>query len=106
MLCFRCLVNSKENELKPNFLEGIEIDICLECGGIWFDKITFSKAIVIPKEKIADFYSKLDNLRQDSSLLNQDLILNCPKCDVIMNKYRYMYDSSIYIDSCNKCLGI
>ena len=106
MLCPRCLSNSKEVELQKSVLHGIEIDVCNSCGGIWFDKLELSEAISLSKEEVTNFYNKLSNLSVDNKPVERDLVLNCPKCNVEMNKYRYMYTSSIYIDSCDRCEGI
>ncbi|MGC8735002.1 MAG: zf-TFIIB domain-containing protein [bacterium] len=117
MLCPRCLANSKEVELQNAVLENIELDVCNSCGGIWFDKQELASAVSLDKQTVDNFYNKLSNLKSTNSesnnegnsvekTLNKDVILKCPKCNIEMSKYRYMYTSNIYIDSCDKCEGI
>ena len=111
MLCPRCLVNSKEINLESTVLEGIELDLCSECGGIWFDKQELASAISLDKQAIINFQDKLANLKTSDvknteNVESKDYSLNCPKCNSVMNKYKYMYTSNIYIDSCDKCEGI
>ncbi len=111
MLCPRCLVNSKEVNLENTVLEGIELDLCPECGGIWFDKQELASAISLDKQIITNLYDKLSDLKTNDdknkdTLESKDYSLNCPRCNLPMNKYKYMYTSNIYIDSCDKCEGI
>jgi|GEM_PF-329426 len=115
MFCPRCLTNSKEVLLQNMVLEGIELDVCNSCGGIWFDKQELASAVSLDKQTVDSFYNKLNALKvQDETSetvsndqnFTKDLILKCPKCNIEMSKYKYMYTSNIYIDSCDRCEGI
>jgi len=114
MFCPRCLTNSKEVLLQNMVLEGIELDVCSSCGGIWFDKQELASAISLDKQSVDSFYNKLNSLKLEnkseneivSSEDNEDFVLKCPRCNTEMSKYKYMYTSNIYIDSCDRCEGI
>ncbi|MFN4219383.1 MAG: zf-TFIIB domain-containing protein [bacterium] len=103
MTCPRCKTRGEIYHLKKANLENIEIDICENCGGIWFDKSELGQAVKISSEEIQKLTNILENTNQ---VEKEDVELNCPRCDIPMMKYRYMYTSNIYIDSCEKCEGI
>jgi Zn-finger nucleic acid-binding protein len=115
MFCPRCLTNSKEVLLQNMVLDSIELDVCNSCGGIWFDKQELASAISLDKQTVESFYNKLNSLKVQNEIsetasneqgFTKDLILKCPKCNIEMSKYKYMYTSNIYIDSCDRCEGI
>jgi len=104
MKCPRCRTMGQDSHLSQTILGNIEVDFCLNCGGIWFDKQELGQTIELSKEEVNTIISKLsDAVEFDKS---NDVELKCPKCDVPMNKYRYMYTSNIYIDGCDLCEGV
>lgn len=104
MNCPRCKTLGQENQLNLSRIGNLDIDICSECGGIWFDKQEMGIATGFSKEEIQALSNMLSNTSQVDKF--QDKELECPKCNIPMYKYRYMYTSNIYIDSCEKCEGI
>lgn len=96
-------------KLKNINYENQEIDLCLKCGGIWFDKdelfeVTnslLSKNKIDPqtvKEAYRDKIINLDKIKQ--------LQRKCPRCNVDMRLNNHSYDSNIIIDKCPNCNGI
>lgn len=104
MVCPRCKTRQETYLLKKASLDNIEVDICEKCGGIWFDKNELGHATKISQKEILELTNLLENTNQVEKF--EDVEINCPKCDIPMTKYRYMYTSNIYIDSCEKCEGI
>lgn len=104
MICPRCKTRGEISYLKKANLDNIQVDICEKCGGIWFDKDELGQATKVTQEEIQKLESLLENTQQIEKF--EDVELNCPTCDLPMMKYRYMYTSNIYIDSCEKCGGI
>ncbi len=104
MICPRCKTLGEKSDLQKVSISGIEVDICQECGGIWFDKQEFGQVISASQSDIKHIHSLLENTREFDK--TKDVELECPKCGQLMFKYRYMYTSNIYIDSCEKCEGI
>ncbi|MCS7243160.1 MAG: zf-TFIIB domain-containing protein [Candidatus Calescibacterium sp.] len=104
MDCPRCKTFGNVVEMKAASLNNIEIDLCEECGGIWFDKQELGKATNISKEDIDRFTEVLGNAKEFDK--SRDTELECPRCNVPLFKYRYMYTSNIYIDECDKCEGV
>lgn len=104
MNCPRCKTFGQVVELKNSVIDNIEIDICSECGGIWFDKQELGNVVNIDKAEAEKVSNMLSNTREIDK--SQDTELECPNCNLPMFKYRYMYTSNIFIDSCDKCEGI
>ncbi|MCS7165372.1 MAG: zf-TFIIB domain-containing protein [Candidatus Calescibacterium sp.] len=104
MNCPRCRTFGNEVELKQISISEILIDVCDECGGIWFDKQELGQAIQTSKEEIQKLTETLSNAIEFDK--TKDVEMNCPKCNDKMFKYRYMYTSNIYIDGCDKCEGV
>lgn len=96
-------------KLKEITYENQRIDICLKCGGIWFDRGELLKVVdnLLSKNKV-DPQTVKETYR--NKLINIDEIKKfqrkCPKCNVDMNLNNYSYDSNIIIDKCPSCNGI
>lgn len=104
MYCPRCKTRGENFELQTAKLEGIEVDICKNCGGIWFDKEELGEATKVSPVEIQKLTTLLEENKNVDKI--EDTELQCPKCNIPMFKYRYMYTSNIYIDSCERCEGI
>jgi len=90
-------------------IEGIEIDVCPSCNGIWLDEGELSalaslepkafegvEHILIPPEE------KMEEIRQSANVSERI----CPRCGVKLYTYRYGGNSDIVIDGCERCGGI
>jgi len=104
MICPSC-----GQSLEEQTYEGIQIDACATCGGVWLDDgeleeivqrrdATFSqeqidavpgahKPVTVKKEEMGDGYK-------------------CPKCGVACHRSNYAYTSGIIIDKCPNRHGI
>jgi Zn-finger nucleic acid-binding protein len=104
MICPVC-----NKKLKTINYENQEVDLCLKCGGIWFDKGELLKVVngLLSKNKIAPqtvketYRNKLIRIDKIKKLQRK-----CPRCNVVMNLKNYSYDSNIIIDKCPSCSGI
>ena len=102
-----CPVCNKK--MKTINYESQEVDLCLKCGGIWFDKGELPKVVsgLLSKNKIDPqtvkeaYRNKLINIDKIKKLQRK-----CPRCSVDMNLNNYSYDSNIIIDKCPSCNGI
>ena len=92
-------------ELKPVLVDGIEIDLSMGCGGVWFDQFELNKfdevhesAGEILIEHINAYHKPLNDL---------EVRLKCPKDpDVVMMRRFYSGKLQIEIDECPQCGGI
>lgn len=77
----------------------IEVDQCLSCNGIWFDKNELeqylSEKLLILNSSLPDGYKAYN---KKSGL--------CPKCNKEMVKRPALKDPLITMDACEKCGGI
>jgi len=77
--------------------EGVSIEVCPYCGGMWFDKGELSEAIggwIAPRTLVFGTTGALRRPRR------------CPKCYVRLGRRELAGGSAIEIDQCPKCSGI
>ena len=92
-------------ELKPVVIDGIEIDLSMGCGGVWFDQFELNKfdevhesAGKVLTEHMRAYHKPLDDIESR---------LKCPKdTDVVMMRRFYSGKLQIEIDECPQCGGI
>ena len=98
MNCPRC-----EGILKKFVFQGIELDKCNKCGGLWFDEGEFKKLkdTGISVEEATELDKKLEN-----ELKVKSGKLRCPRCYNFMREINFMYTSPIKIDCCEVCGGM
>lgn len=78
----------------------IEVDCCNNCDGMFFD---FHELWTIV-EKSKNMMNNFSELQYwDNTKNHIDRIYKCPKCNEEMEEHQYLYNSWIYIDSCNNC---
>lgn len=96
MICPKC-----HEKLEMISFEGVEVDRCTGCKGLWFDnleheklkKMKGSEAIDIGDPKVgaeADKMGKID----------------CPKCKVAMIRMVDPQQPHIWFESCHLCSGV
>lgn len=98
MLCPRC----KTPALSPERYEGVTIDRCSTCKGVWLDKGELHKIVSVQEETFTDdiIDETLDNVFQGVPVEEQNHDLSCPKCGVAMKPVNYLIESGIIIDRC------
>ena len=92
-------------ELKPVFVDDIEIDLSMGCGGVWFDRFELEKfdevherAGQILVEHMQAYHKPLPDLESR---------LKCPKdTNVVMMRRYYSGKLQIEIDECPQCGGV
>jgi Zn-finger nucleic acid-binding protein len=88
--------------------EGVVVDRCPSCGGIWLD----SGELRTIQETIENDYSttlnKIDLVARAHELARQQKRpeIDCPKCGGHLNPREYSYCSQILIDRCEQCGGV
>ncbi len=100
MNCPRCatLLNTVECT-EPS--APVEVDVCMECEGIWFDEGELDKLEQIVEPQFVE-------IRQLPSKELQEMALVCPSCPTteIMEKKRHDRDEQVIYDECSNCKGI
>lgn len=90
--CPRCSAS-----LEAQILDGVELDICMDCGGAWYDREELEQRLTqasSESEDSEDGDSKPDWQRSDQ------IYLSCPKCSKPMNRMNFGRGSGIIIDMC------
>ena len=91
MKCPKCSGNLKEEKF-----EGILIDRCDSCQGIWLDEPEL--------DQLEDVVWSDDELKCTLETHEKKSDLNCPKCLTPMVKFKYRY-YDLEIDTCSKMHG-
>lgn len=94
--CPRCA-----SKLSTQVVEGVEIETCPSCGGIWLDadelKELASKEVQSSHEIAPTAFSPHD----------AEGDMRCPKCQKIkLDAFIYAFDSGIELDRCPQCQGV
>ncbi|MGI6394283.1 MAG: zf-TFIIB domain-containing protein [bacterium] len=83
-------------------LEGVEIDYCFDCGGIWLDAGEL-ELLLGSSEKSKEVLSSF----QDIDKLSKEKKRPCPICDSLMKKVAVkIQDNETVIDKCPKEHGL
>ncbi len=98
MFCARC----GDRELRVHDLEGWEVHVCTECGGLWIGADAFREAIRKPPPSAV----KSSEVPPSQAPVWGESTLSCPGCGRKMKKGVYSYSSGVIIDRCESCGGI
>ncbi|KPK77193.1 MAG: hypothetical protein AMJ79_04210 [Phycisphaerae bacterium SM23_30] len=90
MECPKCKC---ELEAKKAAEQKLDIDVCPECEGIWFDKKELEKMMPIARKK----------LKLHWKAAKQDYL--CPRCRVELYEFTYP-QTDVWVDMCKTCQGL
>jgi len=90
--------------LETKTLEGITIDACPSCAGIFFDEGEVCQL----KAKGLQAFDAVEDAVVPSIVVehSSDRSRMCPSCHTGMDKFRYLYNSRLILDECERCGGI
>ncbi len=103
MNCPRC-----SGVCRVEIMEGVEIDRCQLCDGVWLDKDELLPIIRNEEEKFSEDLIK-ETLKTASKGVPEEEVKNvlyCPKCKSAMRPINYDYSSGIIIDACPSGHGL
>ena len=87
----------KTDTLLPMEQDGVELDFCSGCKGIWFDQGEAAFYLETTTDMPA-----LRNVLESAA----DTQKNCPKCDTPMVEVDYVRGAGLRLDVCVGCRGI
>ncbi|MBL8066143.1 MAG: zf-TFIIB domain-containing protein [Chthonomonadaceae bacterium] len=90
------------NELASTFLGSTLVEVCSNCGGIWFDEAELIKVITDDPASM----NMVDQVQHSQATEISHIHRRCPKCECVMSSYHYAYKSAILLDGCDQCGGI
>ncbi|AIE87161.1 hypothetical protein OP10G_3793 [Fimbriimonas ginsengisoli Gsoil 348] len=90
--------------LEAREFQGVTIDACSKCAGIFFDEGEVGR---IKAQGLAAFDALEDAVVPTIDVeAIADRPRACPSCGTTMDKFRYMYSSKLMLDECERCGGI
>ncbi len=92
-----------EKALESAIFYGTEIDYCLECLGIWFEKGELAEAKDEKEAKLN--WMDIDLWEKENEFHVSKEKKHCPECNLPLYEVGYG-DSDIGVDICNICFGI
>ena len=94
MRCPKC-----EGALAPLVVDGVEVDRCGACRGVWFDKRELSEVLPRPAAK------SLLGGGEDPQALDQKRA-KCPRDGSPLLRVHSLRNQSVTLDTCSVCQGI
>ena len=80
----------------------MQLDKCLTCGGLWFDKNELFT--LLTSSETINFI--IDGIRDEESKKHDKEGGKCPICDVELNRINSETEPELYIDVCPECSGV
>ncbi len=94
---FTCPKCKKDSLTYFNTSEGVVLDFCGECFGIWFDKNELAHYVELSQD-IPEIKEMKSSARQTD--------LSCPKCPGKLEELPFSSKSDLLVDRCPQCAGI
>jgi len=92
-----------QKPMNTQTFHGVDIDICPEGAGIWFDFEELKELLAADPLSMAVIEDRfLPHVEQHRT---EQGALHCPSCDGLLHGYRYQYNSPIELDACDGCGG-
>ena len=92
MKCPKC-----QSELHEMYIEGVDVDFCDTCKGIWFDKDEMAFMAELPN----------DIPNQDAEKTATQSTYPCPRCkSAKLEEIRFHQANDLLVDRCPVCQGI
>ncbi len=102
MKCLSC-----GSEMKTVVIEGIEIDVCPNCGGMWFDEDELVKLAELDTDAFQGVEEILTPPEKAPSGQTPGYTgRKCPRCGAPLFSHYYGGNSDIVIDTCEQCGGV
>jgi Zn-finger nucleic acid-binding protein len=88
--------------MSPESVDGVQLDGCPNCGGVWFDGDELKTILQASKSGIQDIERASPHVTQEYAGTSRML---CPIDEVLLESYHYMYSSPVVLHGCSKCGG-
>jgi uncharacterized protein len=95
LMCPKC----RKEKMRPETYEGVEIDRCPVCKGLFFDKGELEELLAKDEGNVADTLS----FSATSDAMDQ-VRAHCPRCDKDMDAVTGPAD--VRMDVCRQCRGV
>jgi len=95
--CVKC-----NSILDRAIFEGLEVDLCPRCGGLWLDRGEITRAARLPDQALSRLRSLLTDVGGPPPLASESTA-PCPACDGKLAEVRL---GTVHVDFCERCQGI
>ena len=92
MNCPKCQSTTHEMTI-----EGVDLDFCPSCKGMWFDKDEMAFMAELP-----DDVPNISEVQKDARKTDYD----CPRCGIKLEEMKFAQVQDLLIDRCPQCKGI
>ncbi len=92
MNCPKC--RSEIHEMK---IEGVDLDFCSGCKGIWFDKDEMAFMVELHVDM-----PELEKVKKNAKKTDYD----CPRCGSKLEEMKFSKPKDLLVDRCPQCHGI
>ncbi len=95
--------------LETVLYEGITIDTCNSCMGVWLDYSELSHIVKTKDESWSNSY--IESIKNEINIpgipdIEKERTLLCPKCNEHMPPVNYQYSSGVIVNSCKSNHGV
>jgi Zn-finger nucleic acid-binding protein len=97
LTCPKC-----QGRLDSILYQGIEVDRCCQCAGIWFDDTEVEALKGLKGSETIDLGDSTTPSHDDT----QNEAILCPRCQMPMNRLLDMDKYPIWYEQCPQCYGI
>src|SRR5262245_11578486 len=103
MKCCRC-----DGDLATVAYEGVAIDRCPKCRGVWLDEQEMTKIVRVHEVTFAPelVRTTLAAAKPGVADVERRTVIRCPKCQAEMKAVNYAYSSGIVVNACAGGHGI
>jgi Zn-finger nucleic acid-binding protein len=97
LCCVKC-----NSILDKATFEGLEVDLCPKCGGLWLDRGEITRAAKLPAAELTRLRSLLSGKGGPPPIPTENKA-PCPSCPGSLAEVML---GSVHVDYCNKCHGL
>jgi Zn-finger nucleic acid-binding protein len=97
LCCVKC-----NSILDKATFQGLEVDLCPKCGGLWLDRGEITRAAKLPEAELARLRALLTGKAGPPPVPSENKA-PCPACPGSLAEVLL---GSVHVDYCNKCHGL
>jgi Zn-finger nucleic acid-binding protein len=97
LCCVKC-----SSILDRSTFQGLEVDLCPKCGGLWLDRGEITRAAKLPEKELSHLRSLLTGSSGPPPLPTENKA-HCPACPGSLSEVML---GVVHVDYCNKCHGL
>ena len=97
-ICIKC-----QQEMLPQMVEEVEVDVCPGCGGLWLDREEIRLLSAKSDAALSDLRRIIDEIQPEAKIRREQTALHCPACGT---KLTLAVFGPIRIEHCPACDGM